>query len=194
APNEAAAAQYYPAIYWNSMLKIPDAGEFGKKNGEIPEKVKQTDGLKLMKNNGCVGRHHLRQRSTHTLPTGPRADADHAPGWAAGMQSGQSGALMVNIVAGQLSGAPIKYFADWTQRIEKGELPKHKPTRPQGLERDVVVTTWDWGDPKKYLHDLIASDRRDPTVNAYGPVLGSPEYSTDVLPILDPKTSTVTNF
>ena len=25
APNEAAAAQYYPAIYWYSMLKIPDA-------------------------------------------------------------------------------------------------------------------------------------------------------------------------
>ena len=57
-----------------------------------------------------------------------------------------------------------------------------------------MVTTWDWGDPKKYLHDLIASDRRDPTVNAYGPLFGSPEYSTDVLPILDPKTHTVTNF
>ena len=69
-----------------------------------------------------------------------------------------------------------------------------KPTRPQGVERNVVVTTWDWGDPKKYLHDLIASDRRDPTVNAYGPLFGQPEYSTDVLPILDPKTHTVTNF
>jgi hypothetical protein len=57
-----------------------------------------------------------------------------------------------------------------------------------------VVTTWDWGDPKKYLHDLIASDRRDPTVNAYGPLFGSPEYSTDVIPILDPKTNTLTTF
>src|SRR6516225_1693736 len=28
APNEAAAAQYYPAIYWWSMLKIPDAKQF----------------------------------------------------------------------------------------------------------------------------------------------------------------------
>src|SRR6201993_4509746 len=35
APNEAAAAQYYPAIYWYSMLKIPDKSEFGKKDGEI---------------------------------------------------------------------------------------------------------------------------------------------------------------
>ena len=31
APNAAAAAQYYPAIYWYSMLKIPDASEFGGK-------------------------------------------------------------------------------------------------------------------------------------------------------------------
>ena len=28
APNAAAAAQYYPAIYWYSMLKIPDESEF----------------------------------------------------------------------------------------------------------------------------------------------------------------------
>src|SRR5262245_31481714 len=37
APNEAAAAQYYPAIYWYSMLKIPDKSEFGGK-GKIPAK------------------------------------------------------------------------------------------------------------------------------------------------------------
>ena len=28
APNEAAAAQYYPAIYWFSMLNIPDKSMF----------------------------------------------------------------------------------------------------------------------------------------------------------------------
>ncbi len=57
-----------------------------------------------------------------------------------------------------------------------------------------MVTTWEWGDPKKYLHDLIASDRRNPTVNGYGPLYGSPEYATDELPILDPKTNKVTSF
>jgi hypothetical protein len=30
APNEAAAAQYYPSIYWYSMMKIPERGEFGR--------------------------------------------------------------------------------------------------------------------------------------------------------------------
>src|SRR5712692_7675624 len=29
APNEAAAAHYYPAIYWYSLLQIPDKKEFG---------------------------------------------------------------------------------------------------------------------------------------------------------------------
>src|SRR5215211_9517956 len=28
APNAAAAAEFYPAIYWYSMLKVPDKGEF----------------------------------------------------------------------------------------------------------------------------------------------------------------------
>src|SRR5436189_5207506 len=58
APSAAAAAQYYPAIYWYSMLKIPDANQFGGKSG-IPDKVKQTDWINLMKNNGCVGCHQL---------------------------------------------------------------------------------------------------------------------------------------
>src|SRR5947207_12783243 len=57
APDEKAAAQYYPAIYWYSMLKIPDASQFGSKTGDIPEKLKQSDWLNLMKNNGCVGCH-----------------------------------------------------------------------------------------------------------------------------------------
>src|SRR5207253_6636454 len=28
APSDLAAAQYYPAIYWYSMIKVPEAGDF----------------------------------------------------------------------------------------------------------------------------------------------------------------------
>ncbi len=66
APDEAAAAQYYPAIYWYSMLKIPAADEFGKNPG-ISAKMTQTEWLNEMKNNGCVGCHQLGQRSTRTI-------------------------------------------------------------------------------------------------------------------------------
>ena len=57
-----------------------------------------------------------------------------------------------------------------------------------------MVTAWEWSTPDKYLHDLISSDRRNPTVNAYGPLYGAPEYSTDDMPILDPKTHKVSFF
>ena len=65
-------------------------------------------------------------------------------------------------------------YGDWTDRIAKGELPFAKPPRPQGVERNIVVTLRDWMNEKQYLHDLIASDRRFPTVNAYGPLSDRP--------------------
>ena len=57
------------------------------------------------------------------------------------VQSGQSGEPMIDPLAEQLGGAPFKYFGDWTDRIAKGELPHTKPPRPQGVERNIVVTT-----------------------------------------------------
>src|SRR5262245_36954023 len=104
AASEGQEAKYYPAIDWYSMLKIPDASQFGKKDGDIPEKVKQTDWLNLMKNNGCVGCHQMGQLSTRTFPPGLGEYENHAEAWMRRTQAGQSGALMVNILAGQLAG------------------------------------------------------------------------------------------
>ena len=188
APNEAAAAQYYPAIYWYSMLKIPSKDEFGTKS-DIPAKLTQTEWLNTMKNNGCIGCHQLGQLSTRTFPKSiphPIQLGTSQESWFRRIQSGQSGEQMFDVMVKQMGGAPLRYLADWTDRIAKGELPHSKPERPQGVERNIVVTTWDWLNDKKYLHDLIASDRRYPTVNPYGPVYGSTEYSTDIIPVLDP--------
>ena len=196
APNDAAAAKYYPAIHWYSMLTIPPASEFGGK-GAIPAKITQTEWLNSMKSNGCIGCHQLGQLSTRTFPKNiphPINAPTSQEAWFRRIQSGQSGESMFNTLVKNLGGAPIRYYADWTDRIAKGELPHTKPERPQGVERNIVVTTWDWANEKKYLHDLIASDRRYPTVNAYGPLYGSAEYSTDIIPVLDPKKHTVTNL
>jgi hypothetical protein len=54
------------------------------------------------------------------------------------------------------------------------------------VERNVVVTTWEWGRTTAYLHDLVSTDRRNPRVNANGPVYGSPEDSTDYVPVVHP--------
>ncbi len=193
APNDAAAAQYYPAIYWYAMLKIPGADQFGGKS-DIPEKIKQTDWLNDMKNNGCIGCHQLGGLATRTLPQGLGEFKTSEEAWARRVQSGQAGPLMVNLIAGDLASTPIKYFAEWTDRIAEGELPPVKPQRPAGLERNIVVTTWDWADEKHYLHDEISTDKRNPTVNGYGQIFGSPEYATDVIPILDPVHNSVSKF
>jgi hypothetical protein len=52
-----------------------------------------------------------------------------------------------------------------------------------------VITQWDWADPISYLHDVVSTDRRNPTLNAFGPVYGALELSHDYLPVLDPKTN-----
>jgi hypothetical protein len=193
APNEAAAAAYYPAIYWYSMMKIPDQAEFDGSHG-IPPGVTQQQWLTTLKNQACIGCHQIGQLSTRTIPAAFGTFKSGEDAWMRRTQSGQAAELMVNPLAGALGGAPYKYLGDWTDRVAKGELPHAKPERPQGVERNIVVTTWDWGDEQHYLHDLIASDRRHPTVNGYGPLYGSTEYSTDNLPVLDPKTNTATVF
>jgi hypothetical protein len=65
----------------------------------------------------------------------------------------------------------LEMFADWTERIADGELPD-APPRPEGLERNVIVTLWDWGVDTSFIHDEIATDKRNPQINANGPVYG----------------------
>ncbi len=190
APNEAAAAQYYPAIYWYSMMKIPGQDQFGGKS-DIPPNITQADWLTTIKNQACVGCHQLGQLSTRTIPAALGEFKTGEEAWIRRVQAGQAAPLMVNPLAGKLAGVPFKYFGDWTDRVAQGELPFARPPRPQGAERNLVVTTWDWGDEKHYLHDLISSDKRNPAVNGNGALYGSPEYATDHLPVLDPNTAKV---
>jgi hypothetical protein len=192
APTPAAAAQYYPAIYWYSMLRIPSASEFGKHPGIAPN-MNQTRWLDAMKSNGCVGCHQLGQLSTRTIPEAFSRVKSSDEAWKRRVQSGQAGEMMFGQLNG-LGALSFQLYGEWTDRVAKGELPKTRPERPQGVERNIVVTLRDWMSPDKYLHDLISSDRRNPTVNANGPLYGSPEYSSDLIPILDPVKNVATTF
>ena len=123
APNEAEAAKYYPAIYWYSMLKIPDASEFGKKDNDIPDKITQAEWLSVIKNRACVGCHQLGQLSTRTIPAAFGEFKSGEDAWRRRTMSGQAAPLMINPLAGYLGGAPYRYCGDWTDRVAKGELP-----------------------------------------------------------------------
>ncbi len=189
APDAATTAKVYPAAHWYAMMKIPEASEL---TGVLPGGVDEY--LGYMKNLACVGCHQLGDLATRTIPKEIGTFTDSKEAWIRRIQSGQAGAQMMQWTAGRMGLVPIKYLADWTDRVAAGELPAAKPERPKGIERNAVITVWDWSSPKAYLHDLISTDRRNPTVNPYGKLFGSPELSTDDFPILDPVKNVATTF
>src|SRR5204862_4925418 len=89
APSEAAAAHYYPAAYWYSMLKIPPAKEFGGSSA-IPKNITRENWLRQMNNVDCIGCHQLGNEATRTIPAqfGALTGKD---AWVRRIQSGQSG-------------------------------------------------------------------------------------------------------
>ncbi|MGB2889565.1 MAG: carboxypeptidase-like regulatory domain-containing protein [Candidatus Acidiferrales bacterium] len=189
APNPKAAAEYYPAVYWFSLVKVPDNSEFpgtGPKGNGISENMKsQGQWLHLLKTDSCWSCHQLGDKATREIPANLGHFDSSVAAWTRRIQSGQAGTNMINgLTQLGLQRAPA-ILADWTDRIAAGELPP-APPRPQGLERNVVITEWDWADPKAYLHDEISTDKRNPTLNADGLLYGAAELSADYLPVLDP--------
>ena len=74
APNDKAAAEYYPAIYWYSMIKVPG-------RGPVPgHRRRAGNGINAaMTDPGPVPGHHQDQRLRHLPPARQQGDA-HDPG------------------------------------------------------------------------------------------------------------------
>ena len=196
APSLSAAAQYYPPIYWYAMLKVPGREKFpgtGPAGNGAPDVFKtQEQWLDVVKTNGCVTCHAIGNVATRTIPPALGHFNSSVDAWRRRLQSGQAGTAMTNAI-GRLDsaeGGQLALFADWTDRIAKGELPHETPPRPVGAERNLVVTVRDWADPKHYLHDLALTDKRSPTVNANGKIYGATELGSDDVPVLDPVRNT----
>src|SRR5438093_6740435 len=189
APDARAAAQYYPAGYWFSLLRVPDESEFPgtriEGNGVTPNVKSQAEWVRTLKSGGCMACHQLGNRAIREIPAALGHFASSAAAWDRRIQSGQAGAGMSFTLDQIGRQRALAMFADWTDRIAAGEVPS-APRRPQGVERNVVITEWDWADPKAYLHDEISTDKRNPTVNANGPIYGAAEASAEYLPVLDP--------
>ena len=185
ARNEKDAAQYYPAMYWWALLNPPATSEF-----PMPKIKSQSEWLNIIKVGACGSCHALGTPWTRTLSQNLGEFKSSAEAWQRRLTSGQAQFFMARDISRLDTERALQMFADWTDRIAGGELPFAKPQRPQGIERNIVVTLWDWGRPTGYLHDLVSTDRRNPRLNPNGKVYGSPEDSTDFVPILDPVTST----
>src|SRR3989441_2413815 len=129
APDGRAAAQIYPSNYWLSLVKIP--------SGRLaPEEV--VGRIKL-----CMKCHQLGDKATREIPPvtkdfGPFNSTLEA--WDRRTKSGPVGANMGS--AFLTLGEQRSLFADWTDRIAAGEYPKEAPPRPNGVERNIVLTLW----------------------------------------------------
>ena len=190
APDARAAAHYYPAGYWFSLIRVPAKSEFGStgadgNGGASPNVRSQAEWIRILKSGGCWACHQLGSLGTREIPKALGTFESSTAAWLRRLQSGQAGGQMIGTVSQLGAKRALAMFADWTDRIAGGAVPP-TPPRPQGIERNVVITEWDWADPKAYLHDEVSTDRRNPTLNANGSIYGALELSADYLPVLDP--------
>ena len=197
APDAKSAAQYYPATYWLSLLKLPAEDSFPgtgpQGNGIAPAIKSQQQWVSNLKQ--CTQCHQLGDPATRELAN------NTVEGWHARVQQARANG---DPVMGDQGGGYMQFmnraytsfgrdgagkmFASWTQDIAKGAVPAVAPPRPQGIERNMVLTLWAWGNGS-YFHDEVATDRRNPHINANGPIYGT-QILVGKFGILDPVKNT----
>ena len=177
------AAKIYPANYWLSLMEMPRTSDFpgtGQQgNGILPSTQTRDEYMYTMK--GCLRCHQVGNEWTRQHPPGEFASSRE--GWMKRVQMGQRAGEMADWMR-RLGPRGLTMFADWTDRIAKGEVPQ-APPRPKGVERNVVLTQWEWTNNMGKIHDEVSTDKRNPRLNANGPVYGS-EIANDYLAVLDP--------
>jgi hypothetical protein len=173
------AAKVYPGNYWLSLLEPPAKSEFpgtgpvaSGGNGLSTGMLSQNHWINSLKSD-CNFCHQLGNQLTRSVDHVFKAKPElktHAEAWEWRLGTGVRGTSMYGVLnATQGKDRSVKVYADWTERIAKGEVPP-APPRPKGIERNLVVTLWDVGDDHSFMHDEISTDKNHPTVNANGKV------------------------
>ncbi|HTQ99499.1 MAG TPA: carboxypeptidase-like regulatory domain-containing protein [Candidatus Acidoferrum sp.] len=188
------AAKVYPGDYWLSLLEPPGADKFpgtgpfaAGGNGFLPTMTSQDRWMHKFKAD-CNFCHQLGTKITRTLDHMASLNfKTHEEAWQYRTSLGVRGGSMQASFLGFGLDGQAKTMADWTRKIEAGATPP-MPPRPQGIERNVVVTLWDIGGPQDFMHDEISTDKNNPTINAYGPIYAvSAGHGT--LNVVDPITN-----
>lgn len=163
APTPKAAAEIYPANYWLALFEEPEGNRNVRHCGTA-----------------C---HQVGDKATRDFPKELPTFPTSVDAWDHRVRVGPVGGMMA---AGFMQlGEHRKRYAQWTDAIKAGALPKEVPPRPVGIERNMVVTLWDWATPVSFLHDESAAAHYDPTLNANQPVWGV-SNSNDFLAWMDP--------
>lgn len=163
AANDREAAAIYPASYWLSLMDPPR---------DDPNWVSR---FKL----GCQLCHQVGSLMTRTK----NREA---------LDMGLHKATAMNGTADRLGRELLlDVMTAWHDKIMDGATPP-APPRPTGIERNLVITQWGWGDTFTYAHDEIATDKRQPALYPYGPIYGV-DLGNDRMLMVDPKTHTASS-
>jgi hypothetical protein len=176
APDGRAAAQVYPANYWLGLLEIP-------KGEHSPEHI-------ALETKACFSCHQVGNKATRELSKGVGTFASTLEAWDRHTTMGPNGANMGALF--KSLGAQRKAFADWTDRIAAGAYPE-APPRPAGVERNLVISMWDWALPTSRRSDAAGTDERHPTLNPNGLIYGAIQ-SSDLLTVLNPRENASTEI
>ena len=181
APTPKDAAKYYPADYWYSLIQVPDKAEFPMKptppptyaadaqsagpatsgpSGDEEFTAQRSSGMENQQQwidtmkRGCQSCHQIGDSATRYITHLAKYHVTSSEqAWATRLHFSQKGSQMMRVLARYVDqDRAIKMFADWTDRIAAGEVPP-APPRPQGIERNVVITMWDWGKFQSLVHD-----------------------------------------
>lgn len=166
------AARIYPASYWTSMIH-PPAKE------ELPKGYASQEQWLAAFRGGCNQCHQLGMTVTRRYTT--------ADDWDSVWKRNDNMSAAADRLGRELL---EKTMVDWGTRIQNGEVPP-QPPRPTGIERNFVVTQWDWGTRESFFHDVTSTDKRNPTMYAYGKVYGADRTGGGVLWVLDPVKNTI---
>jgi streptogramin lyase len=190
------AAKIYPANYWLSLWTPPKAEELPLLDDEshvaaggqgadeesgvgaraYPSRHHWVGHAKL----ACMLCHQLGQEITRIWTRPEDWDAL----WERAGMVGSAKSLGRNALK--------KSLADWATRIAGGEVPP-APPRPSGVERNMVITQWSWGQELSYIHDNVSTDKRNPLLYPNGKVYGI-DIGQSYLWALDPVTNTISSY
>src|SRR5437762_12071744 len=95
APNARAAAEYYPAGYWLSLMHPPAKSEFPgtgvEGNGISPNIRSQADWIRTIKSGGCTACHQLGTPGTREIPEALGRFPNSIAAWDRRRPAGQPG-------------------------------------------------------------------------------------------------------
>ena len=95
APNQKAAVEYYPALYWYALMQMPPKSDFpgtGAKGNGIGENIKSQGQWirEIVNTDGCTGCHQMGDKATREVPAMFMKGHDSKAAWDQRIKAGQA--------------------------------------------------------------------------------------------------------